>query len=215
MTSETLITSDPSHADTRTGPLLGAAIPSTNEVPEVTAVETASPVEAQISEASDEIVSPGRLTFVVLTVALMISIFMIGLDTNIICMSRLLDLLSLKFGSTILLPFGFSYCVDTILGTAIPKITIQFRSLNDVGWYGSAYLLTQLSLQPTFGKLYTFFNIKLVYISALLIFEVGSTICASASSSEVFIVGRAVAGAGSAGIWCGSHHRHIPSHTQV
>ena len=96
------------------------------------------------------------------------------------------------------------HCIDRVLGTAIPRITTQFRSLNDVGWYGSAYLLTQLSLQPTFGKLYTFFNIKLVYISALFFFEVGSTICASAPSSVIFIIGRAVAGAGSAGIWCGT-----------
>ncbi|PQE06078.1 MFS transporter protein [Rutstroemia sp. NJR-2017a BBW] len=58
-------------------------------------------------------------------------------------------------------------------GTAIPKITTQFKSLNDVGWYGSAYLLTLMSLQPTYGRLYTHFNMKWIYICALLIFEIG------------------------------------------
>jgi hypothetical protein len=30
----------------------------------------------------------------------------------------------------------------TILGTAIPRITDQFHSIDDIGWYGSAYMLT-------------------------------------------------------------------------
>lgn len=41
---------------------------------------------------------------------------------------------------------------NTIIATAIPKITDQFNSLADVGWYGSAYLLTTCSLQLFFGK---------------------------------------------------------------
>ena len=31
---------------------------------------------------------------------------------------------------------------NTIITTAIPRITDQFKAINDVGWYGSAYLLT-------------------------------------------------------------------------
>ena len=42
---------------------------------------------------------------------------------------------------------------NTIIATAIPKITDRFNSLGDVGWYGSAYLLTTCSLQLFFGKL--------------------------------------------------------------
>lgn len=41
---------------------------------------------------------------------------------------------------------------NTIIATAIPKITDQFNSLQDVGWYGSAYLLTTCALQLFFGK---------------------------------------------------------------
>ena len=93
---------------------------------------------------------------------------------------------------------------NTQPGTAIPKMTSQLNSLNDVGWYGSAYLLTQLSLQSIFGRLYTYFNIRWVYIAALLIFEIGSAICASAPTSSVFILGRAISGTGSAGIYSGS-----------
>lgn len=41
---------------------------------------------------------------------------------------------------------------NTIIATAIPKITDQFNSLGDVGWYGSSYLLTTCALQLFFGK---------------------------------------------------------------
>jgi hypothetical protein len=43
--------------------------------------------------------------------------------------------------------------------------------LPDVGWYGSAYLLTTTSLQPSYGKIYTYFNVKWTFIAALTIFE--------------------------------------------
>jgi hypothetical protein len=60
---------------------------------------------------------------------------------------------------------------NTIIATAIPKITTVFNSLDDVGWYGSSYLLTTTSLQPSFGKIYTYFNVKWTYIFAITLFE--------------------------------------------
>ncbi|EMD91252.1 hypothetical protein COCC4DRAFT_155316 [Bipolaris maydis ATCC 48331] len=92
---------------------------------------------------------------------------------------------------------------NTIIATAIPKITTVFNSLEDVGWYGSSYLLTTTSLQPSFGKIYTYFDVKYTYLGALVIFEVGSIICAAATSSPMFIIGRAVAGAGAAALYSG------------
>lgn len=43
---------------------------------------------------------------------------------------------------------------------AIPKITSDFQSLPDVGWYGGAYQLASACLQPLAGKLYTHLNSK-------------------------------------------------------
>jgi EmrB/QacA subfamily drug resistance transporter len=93
---------------------------------------------------------------------------------------------------------------NTIIATAIPKITDHFNSLTDVGWYGSSYLLTTCALQLFFGKLYTFFKIKTVFLTAIFIFEVGSAVCGSAPTSKALIVGRSVAGVGSAGIFSGA-----------
>ncbi|KAJ7506284.1 MFS transporter [Mycena galericulata] len=69
---------------------------------------------------------------------------------------------------------------NTIIATAIPKITDQFKSLDDVGWYGSAY------------------------IGAITIFELGSLICGVAPNSNALIIGRAIAGLGSTGILDGA-----------
>ncbi|MCJ1414988.1 hypothetical protein MMC32_001318 [Xylographa parallela] len=93
---------------------------------------------------------------------------------------------------------------NTIIAVAIPRITDQFHALDDIGWYGSAYLLTTCAFQLFFGKLYTFFSIKWVYLTAIAIFEVGSLICGVAPNSIALIIGRAVAGVGSAGIFSGS-----------
>jgi hypothetical protein len=49
---------------------------------------------------------------------------------------------------------------QTIIATAIPKITDEFSSISDVGWYGSSYLLTATALQPTLGKLYRVFDVS-------------------------------------------------------
>ena len=54
-----------------------------------------------------------------------------------------------------------------------------------------------------FGKFYTFFSIKWVFLIAIAIFELGSLICGVAPTSVALIVGRAIAGVGSAGIFSG------------
>ncbi|KAF7337043.1 Major facilitator superfamily transporter [Mycena venus] len=93
---------------------------------------------------------------------------------------------------------------NTIISTAIPKITDHFNSLDDVGWYGSAYLLTSASFQLLWGRFYSFLAIKWVYIAAISIFEIGSLICAVSPTSSALIVGRAIAGVGCAGIFSGA-----------
>ncbi|RMY60272.1 hypothetical protein D0865_01623 [Hortaea werneckii] len=91
----------------------------------------------------------------------------------------------------------------TIVATAIPAITNEFDSLQDIGWYGSAYMLTASCFQMLFGRIYTFYTPKYVFLTLIGLFEVGSAICGAAPNSVAFIVGRAIAGMGSAGITSG------------
>ncbi|KAG0652220.1 Efflux pump mlcE [Hyphodiscus hymeniophilus] len=87
---------------------------------------------------------------------------------------------------------------------AIPQITSDFNSLNDIGWYGSAYLLASCSFQPLAGKLYSQFSSKVCFMAFVFVFEVGSLLCGVAQSSNMLIIGRAVAGLGASGIQNGA-----------
>jgi len=64
-------------------------------------------------------------------------------------------------------------------------------------------MLTSCAFQLFFGKVYTFYSTKLVFLIAVGFFEVGSALCGAAPNSISFIIGRAIAGFGSAGIFSG------------
>ncbi|MCJ1386881.1 hypothetical protein MMC17_010009 [Xylographa soralifera] len=99
----------------------------------------------------------------------------------------------------------FLVLLDTsIIATAIPRITSDFHSLVDVGWYGGAYQLAAAALVPLTGKLFMNFNSKLTFMTFFGIFQLGSLICGVATSSKMLIVGRAIAGMGSSGLYNGT-----------
>ncbi|GIK05368.1 hypothetical protein Aspvir_009477 [Aspergillus viridinutans] len=91
-----------------------------------------------------------------------------------------------------------------IISTAIPQITDEFHSAGDIGWYGTAYLLTNCAFQLLLGKIYTIFSIKATFMTSIVLFEVGSALCGAAPNSIGFILGRAIAGLGSGGISSGA-----------
>lgn len=102
-----------------------------------------------------------------------------------------------------------------IIATAIPKITDEFHSIQDIGWYASAYMLTGSSFVLLFGKIGNFYSPKWVLLSSITLFEIGSAICGAAPNSTAFIIGRAVAGLGFSGIFTGgiiTIQRVLPLH---
>lgn len=90
-----------------------------------------------------------------------------------------------------------------VIATAIPRITGEFRSLDDVGWYGSAFLMATCATQIPYGRIYSIFSAKWVFTSAILVFMLGSLIAGISPSSPVLIFGRAVQGFGTSGILSG------------
>ncbi|KAH7076803.1 major facilitator superfamily domain-containing protein [Paraphoma chrysanthemicola] len=91
-----------------------------------------------------------------------------------------------------------------ILATAIPQITEKFQSTKDIGWYISAYTLSISAFQPLSGKLYTNFSLKWTFLALFALFEIGSAISGAATSSEMLIIGRFIAGVGAAGLMSGT-----------
>lgn len=55
---------------------------------------------------------------------------------------------------------------------------------------------------PT-GKIYGLFNAKYLYISSLVMFNIGSAVCGAAPNMNALIVGRVLAGIGGTGLYVG------------
>ncbi|KAI1378718.1 putative MFS multidrug transporter [Hypoxylon crocopeplum] len=109
----------------------------------------------------------------------------------------------LKFALLMLSAFAAMFLVSLdkmIISTAIPQITDTFHSKDDIGWYGTAYLLTNCAFQLVFGKLYKFLPVKTTFLTSLLLFEAGSALCGAAPNSIAFIFGRLIAGLGAGGV---------------
>ncbi|RJE25393.1 MFS toxin efflux pump [Aspergillus sclerotialis] len=102
---------------------------------------------------------------------------------------------SLNAGKRIPLAIALAFAVfcvaldNTIVATAIPRITDQFHAIGDVA---------------VFGKLYSFLPTKWTFMVALAIFEIGSIVCGAAPNATALIVGRAVSGIGAGGLFSGS-----------
>lgn len=71
--------------------------------------------------------------------------------------------------------------------------------LVEVTWIASGYFLTQAGFMLTYGQILTIAPTKWVYLTAVVIFEIGSLICGVAPNMNVLIFGRAFAGVGAAG----------------
>lgn len=95
-------------------------------------------------------------------------------------------------------------CIDmNIVATAVPSITDHFHTVADVGWYSSAFRLCVCAFQFVFGKAYTLFSVKRVFLLVNAISIAGSLLCGMATTSTMLVIGRAVAGLGSAGLLSG------------
>ncbi|KAI0204415.1 efflux pump antibiotic resistance protein [Astrocystis sublimbata] len=90
-----------------------------------------------------------------------------------------------------------------IVATAVPSITDHFHTVADVGWYSSAFRLTVCAFQFLFGKAFQLFSAKRLFLLANAVSIAGSLLCGTAVTSTMLVVGRAVTGVGSAGIFAG------------
>ncbi|OXG42035.1 aflatoxin efflux pump AFLT [Cryptococcus neoformans Bt120] len=106
------------------------------------------------------------------------------------------------FGSLMISVFLFALD-QLIVATAIPKITAEFNSLTQLSWLTSGFFLTLLSFNLLYSQLMNIFPSKHVIIFAVFIFEMGSLACGVAPNMNILIFGRALAGAGAAGIFSG------------
>ncbi|KAJ7641556.1 iron permease [Roridomyces roridus] len=83
----------------------------------------------------------------------------------------------------------------TAVGTALPVIVQDLKGDKFV-WVGSAYTLGSTALIPFCGGLAQIFGRRIVLLSAIALFCVGSALCGAATSMNFLIGGRTVQGLG-------------------
>lgn len=89
---------------------------------------------------------------------------------------------------------------QSIVGVALPKITSELGGLDKLSWVVTAYLLTSTAATPLWGKISDLRGRRPVFQTAIVVFLVGSVICALAGNIDVMIVGRAIQGLGGGGL---------------
>ncbi|KAJ5287591.1 Major facilitator superfamily domain general substrate transporter [Penicillium angulare] len=111
------------------------------------------------------------------------------------------SLLQLSIVLTSLCAAVFVAALDiTIITTSLPSIAGHFHSSSAYTWIGSSYVLANSATIPSWGKLSDIWGRKPLLLIALVIFFVGSLVCAVVETMPLFLFGRAVQGLGAAGL---------------
>ncbi|XXH00899.1 hypothetical protein Hte_007250 [Hypoxylon texense] len=88
----------------------------------------------------------------------------------------------------------------TIVTTALPTIVAAFGSAAGYTWIGSAFILAHTASTPVWGAVSDVWGRRPVALASVAVFFAGSLACAAAARVGAFVAGRAVQGAGAAGM---------------
>ncbi|KAK6197071.1 major facilitator superfamily domain-containing protein [Scheffersomyces amazonensis] len=89
---------------------------------------------------------------------------------------------------------------QTIVVTIYSTVGNEFNAFERIDWLTSGYLLPLCVLTPTYGKISIIFGRKLTLMAGIIIFEIGSLVCALATSMDMLIGGRVIQGLGAGSI---------------
>jgi EmrB/QacA subfamily drug resistance transporter len=89
---------------------------------------------------------------------------------------------------------------STVVATAMPTIVGQLGGLEHYSWVFSAFMLASTTAVPLYGKLSDIYGRRKLYVSAMVLFLIGSVWCGWANSMTQLIFARALQGVGAGGI---------------
>ncbi|KAI8965612.1 MFS general substrate transporter [Daldinia sp. FL1419] len=96
------------------------------------------------------------------------------------------------------------YALDsTIVADIQPSIINTLGEPEKLPWIGVGLFLGALNILPV-GRAYGVFNVKWMFLSLVILFEIGSAICGAAPIMDAFIIGRVIQGIGACGCYSGA-----------
>ncbi|MFF5637358.1 MFS transporter [Streptomyces sp. NPDC012825] len=98
--------------------------------------------------------------------------------------------------AALMLGMGLAAIDGTIVSTAVPQIVGDLGGLAVFSWLFSGYLLAVTVTLPVYGKLSDTFGRKPVLVAGIVLFLIGSLLCASAWNMASLIAFRVVQGLG-------------------
>lgn len=90
----------------------------------------------------------------------------------------------------------FASLDNTIVGTAMPRIVGELGGLSLMTWLTTAYMLSSTSVVLIAGKLADLLSRRVVYVTGLVVFMIGSALCGLAQTMSQLIWFRALQGIG-------------------
>lgn len=88
----------------------------------------------------------------------------------------------------------------SVMSTALPSIVYDLGSSPAYSWVANGYFLTSTAFQPLFGQTANIFGRRILTLSAVLFFAIGSAISGSAKNIAALIAGRLIQGMGGGGL---------------
>jgi EmrB/QacA subfamily drug resistance transporter len=92
---------------------------------------------------------------------------------------------------------------QTIMAPALPAVAKDLGRLDQMPGVVTSYLAAATAVMPLYGKLGDRFGRRRMLLTAVAIFVVGATLCATAASMTMLIIFRAVQGLGGGGLMVG------------
>ncbi|KAJ8122256.1 hypothetical protein ONZ43_g1505 [Nemania bipapillata] len=98
----------------------------------------------------------------------------------------------------------FLYSLDnTIVANIVPTVVNDLDGVSELAWLSVGFTIGGMTTVLPFGKLYTIYDAKWVYIGSTVVFLASSALCGAAPNMTAEIIGRTFAGAGGNGMYFG------------
>ena len=99
-----------------------------------------------------------------------------------------------------MLPMFLAVADQTIVATALPAIASDLGDVERVSWVVVSYLIANTIAAPVYGRLGDSFGRRRMMFTALVLFMVGSVLCALAPNIEFLTATRVLQGFGGGGL---------------
>jgi EmrB/QacA subfamily drug resistance transporter len=108
--------------------------------------------------------------------------------------------LFLRVFPSIMLPMFLAVADQTIVATALPSIASDLGEVERISWVVVSYLIANTIAAPVYGRLGDWFGRRPMMLAALILFMIGSVLCAFAPNIELLTATRVVQGFGGGGL---------------